>query len=259
MRFDYASRTLRTASLELDYFLVPWDTDILAFPVGQIGKINLLAAQAAETDFSAFERWRDEESIRLISCRLPHRGLRESMFLESRGFRFVEMVFQPELTTLQEIHFPDTGIEITAATEHDLTELEDIAASCFGDGRFHVDPRLGPAIGDRRYRIWVRNSFRHPAQHLLRITEAGRTVGVYVVEAQVDGTAYWHLTGIAPACQGQGIGKRVWQAMLMRHKAEGATAVRTTISARNTRVMNLYAGLGFRFQPPLMTFHWVRD
>jgi hypothetical protein len=47
--------------------------------------------------------------------------------------------------------------------------------------------------------------------------------------------------------------------MLLRHKTDGISAVLTTISARNTRVMNLYAGLGFRFRPPMMTFHWIRD
>lgn len=259
MRFDYVSRTLRAPNLELDYFLVPWDTDILGFPVGQIGRISVLSARGAEADFSEFERWRDDEGIRLVSCRMPHGSLRESMFLESRGFRFIEMVFQPEFPYVQKIDFPDTGLEIGVATEDDLPELEDIAAQSFGNERFHMDPRLGPAIGDRRYRIWVRNSFHHPTQELLKIAESGRTVGVYVVERQGDGAAYWHLTGISPGCQGRGIGKRVWQAMLLRHKTDGISAVLTTISARNTRVMNLYAGLGFRFRPPMMTFHWIRD
>jgi RimJ/RimL family protein N-acetyltransferase len=46
--------------------------------------------------------------------------------------------------------------------------------------------------------------------------------------------------------------------VMMLNKRQGARSIRTTISARNTAVMNLYARLGFRFSAPDMTFHWVR-
>jgi len=46
--------------------------------------------------------------------------------------------------------------------------------------------------------------------------------------------------------------------MLHQAREAGAQRVRTCIVARNHRVLNLYAGLGFRFPPPQMTFHWVK-
>jgi hypothetical protein len=42
-------------------------------------------------------------------------------------------------------------------------------------------------------------------------------------------------------------------------KISKCEAVTTTISSRNTRVLNLYAKLGFRFMPPEITFHWLSD
>jgi hypothetical protein len=47
--------------------------------------------------------------------------------------------------------------------------------------------------------------------------------------------------------------------MLARHLGEGVGKVSTTIAARNVPVLNLYSSLRFRFAPPEMTFHWVRD
>jgi RimJ/RimL family protein N-acetyltransferase len=46
--------------------------------------------------------------------------------------------------------------------------------------------------------------------------------------------------------------------MLVQAKRAGAKRVRTSVVARNNRVLNLYARLGFRFSQPKMTFHWVR-
>ena len=37
----------------------------------------------------------------------------------------------------------------------------------------------------------------------------------------------------------------------MLNKAEGARRIETTISVRNTPVVNLYVDMHFRFQPPL--------
>ena len=65
------------------------------------------------------------------------------------------------------------------------------------------------------------------------------------------------INAVAPGAQGQGYGWRAWQAMLAQAHLEGAERVRTAIVARNHRVLNLYARLGFRFPAPLMTFHWV--
>ena len=75
----------------------------------------------------------------------------------------------------------------------------------------------------------------------------------------MDGTCYWHLNAVATELQGKGYGRRAWSAMLQHAQANGARRVRTSIVARNHRVLNLYARLGFRFPPPLMTLHWVRS
>jgi RimJ/RimL family protein N-acetyltransferase len=179
------------------------------------------------------------------------------MFLEAQGFRFIEMVLHPRLAGLSALALPEDDLQIVPADAADLPGLVAIAEHAFIHERYHVDPRLDPRLGDRRYGRWVRSSLAHPTQRLLKVLDAERLIALFLVEKRTDGSAYWHLTAIAPSWQGQGYGRRVWQAMLRRHQVEGCESVTTTISARNTPVLNLYAQLGFRFLPPEMTFHWI--
>jgi RimJ/RimL family protein N-acetyltransferase len=249
---------LASPYLKLAAEAAPWDAAVFGFPVAQIHTLDLIDRVAATSDYDAFQRWLDAERVRIVSCRLPHDRLRESMFLESHGFRFVEMVLHPRMDNIQALDLPEDNLVVASACKSDLPALEEIAERAFSHERYHVDPRLDRKPADLRYGRWVRNSLDHPTQRLLKITVAGRLLAFFLVESR-DGSTYWHLTAVAPQWQGRGYGLRVWQAMLRHHQADACQQVTTTISARNVAVLNLYAKLNFRFTPPEMTFHWVRE
>lgn len=248
---------IATASLLLEWGEAPWDSAVFGFPVLQITRMEL-RGPGADADFAAFAAARDATGTGLVSCRLSHERLRESMLLEGQGFRFIEMLYQPELEDLPGAAPADDDLAIAPARPEELAAIQDIAGSAFRNERFHVDPRLDPAAGDRRYRNWVKNSLDHPTQRLHAIRDGTRLVAFFITEMLADGTCYWHLNAVAGDAQGRGYGRRAWLAMLGKARADGARRVRTCIVARNHRVLNLYARLGFRFPPPLMTFHWVR-
>jgi RimJ/RimL family protein N-acetyltransferase len=117
---------------------------------------------------------------------------------------------------------------------------------------------LNPRFGNARYAQWVKSSLQHPVQCLLKVLDGSQLIGFFLVEYGHNHSVYWHLTAIAPRFQGQGLGRQAWNSMLRAHQMEGIRVIATTISARNTRVLNLYTQLGFRFAPPHMTFHWIR-
>jgi len=257
MNFQRELLALRSSALVLDYCLVPWDSEIFGFPVAQIERMELKDA-GASSEFEEFERWLDLERVHLVSCRLPHACLAESMFLEGRGFRFVEMVYSPRLDRLDRVETMPSALRIEPAGPGDMAAICDIAAHAFATGRFLLDGRLDRRLSAKRYRAWIQNSFEDPAHEVLKVELDANLVGFFVVQARSDGCVYWHLTAIAPHWQGRGIGTQLWPAMLARFRDAGMRAVETTISAHNTPVLNLYARLGFRFQPAQMTFHWLR-
>jgi RimJ/RimL family protein N-acetyltransferase len=247
-----------TDDLFLEWSEAVWDTKVFGFPVLQIGRLELRGSRA-ERDVAIFERARDEIGSGMVSCRLSHQSLRESIMLENHGFRFIEMVYLPELELNPNVLFPEPTLSISPAREKDMPRVLEIAGTAFRNERFHVDPRLDPALGDQRYRNWVADSLHHPQQRLDILRDGRRLVAFFVSERFTDGTYYWHLNAVAPEAQGKGYGRRAWVEMLRLAQSEGAKRVRTCIVARNYRVLNLYARLGFHFPPPLMTFHWLKS
>jgi ribosomal protein S18 acetylase RimI-like enzyme len=253
------SELIETPSLLLKWIRAPWDEAVCPFPVIQIDQIKVRGDGARE-DMRAFADARARIGAGLVSCRLPHDKLAESMLLEACGFRFIEMLYAPHLDLAAvDATMQQDELTIARATEADMPALLRIAGSAFQNERFKVDPRLDPAISDRRFQNWVASTASHPVQQLYVISDHGRLIAFFIVELQADGTCYWHLNAVAPDAQGQGYGRRVWSGMLLHAKRSGAQQVRTSVVARNTRVLSLYARLGFTLPAPAMTFHWVKE
>jgi len=252
------SEKLHTSALEIAWSSAPWDEVVCGFPVLQITTLKVHGLQA-EADMQKFESERDDLSVGLVSCRLPHDCLKESMFLEDRGFRFIEMVYTPELDLA--VFRTKNDVELLVvdrAGEEDMPKLLDIARTAFQSERFKMDIRLDPHISNQRFQNWISSSLHHATQELYVIRDGIRIIAFFVTEVLSDGICYWHLNAVAPDAQGQGYGRRAWLSMIHLAASSGARGIRTSIAARNHRVINLYARLGFTFWPPTMTFHWVR-
>jgi len=250
---------LEGAGAVLECSLVPWDSEIFGCPVAQISRVELGEDAQSVKLLDAFETWCTSRDVRLVACRLDHMQLRESMALEERGFRFVEMVFGPRFDRFSGIPAPRHVLQVANAREADVEVIEKVAYASFTTGRFLLDHRLPSELSKRRYATWVRTSFESSGQTVLKAEADGELVGFFIVEHRPDQSVYWHLTAIAPNWQGRGMGLSLWQTMLLRHRAEGSSFVETTISAHNLPVINLYARLGFSFASAQMTFHWLRD
>lgn len=252
-----AHEIIDTRDLRLCWSEAPWDSAIFGHPVLQITEMEVRDSDVV-ADFSNFEFKREGMGAGMVSCRLSHDQLKESMLLEDRGFRFIEMAYQPEFDLHSFSPSQDDSLTVSRATQQDLDEILKIAGTSFRNERFHVDPRLDSRLGDLRYCNWVRSSLDHPSQHLQVLRDGRLIVAFFVTEMLADNTLYWHLNAISPKVQGKGYGKRAWSVMMAQAKQQGAARIRTCIVARNHRVLNLYARLGFRFPPPLMTFHWLK-
>lgn len=248
---------LNGRSLVLRWSEAPWDEAVLGYPVVQIEHIELLGEPVyARAEFRDFERRIAARGVGMVSCRLPHDRLRESMLLEDAQFRFVEMAYRPERKlTVDDAWAHD--LTVRRARTEDLITVRQIASTAFRNERFYVDPRLSPEISDRRYGNWAGSSFEHPRQELYVLSEADNLISFFVIERQESGVCYWHLNAVAAVFHGHGYGQRCWQAMLQWAREQGCTSVASSIVARNYRVLNLYAKLGFRFTAPNMTFHWI--
>jgi RimJ/RimL family protein N-acetyltransferase len=253
--YNYAEEKYESPALHLTYHLAPWDEPFLQGPTAAISAIRVRTESEAAAAFEIFRNWCTRNRVKLVSCRLPQDQLTECGFLEQQGFRFIELNYRPILFGLDGFT-TDRAIDVRHADPEDLDEISAFAGEIFTSGRFHVDPQVGPEIGNRRYGAWAANAFHHPGQRVLKCCMDARTIAFMVVEQPAPASRFWSLVGLAPGLQGRGLGRRVWQAVIAFHRDEGAKEVSTSISSHNVAVHNLYASLGFRFPAPDITLHW---
>jgi GNAT superfamily N-acetyltransferase len=246
---------LHTEALELRYHLVPWDRPSLPGGSASIATIEVHHPDQARLDFEAFGRWCSEHEVCLVTCRLPQHRLVESGFLESVGFRFVELNYRPRCTGLGEV-CADPAMTVETASAADEAEVTAIAGATFQSGRFYLDPQLGPAISHRRFAGWVAGAFCNPQQRVLVCRMEGQIIGFLVDEHLGVEQRTWSLTGLVPDRRGLGLGRRMFESILAYNQAEGIREVVTSISSQNVVIFNLLASLGFRFPAPQSTFHW---
>lgn len=249
---------IRHGSAHVRCSVVPWDTRILGVVVGQLDGLTIGTEHETTALLADVRAWADAVAAGFMSCRLDHRALRESMAIESIGFRYIETILRPVLDLTSPIDGPGPPVEVNVAQADDAPALAAIADRAFTTGRFAMDWRLPRSINGERYAAWVESSLATSSHDVLVAREQGAAVGLFITEDAPDGTAYWHLTAVDPALQGQGLGRRLWQTMLVRHRDAGMRTVETRISGHNTTVLNLYARLGSRFRDPEMTLHWIR-
>lgn len=247
---------IETASLRLEYWLVPWDTAIAGRPVAELVNVSILEPVAAGHDYGVFVQWLFDQQVALCSCRMPQQRVGDIMFLEDKEFRFVELNYIPQMSSLSRHEFTKDDISVQLADDADRNAIADMAESAFEIGRFHQDPRISPSLGNRRYRRWLINAFANDGQQVIKCCLDDDIVGFFVIEYPQVRHSFWSLCALAPSVQGRGLGKRVWEAVLRWQQAKGIENVSTSISSHNSRILNLYVTLGFRFPPPTVTLHW---
>jgi L-amino acid N-acyltransferase YncA len=253
--FSFVKRHIDEPTLALDYYLTPWDRPFFPGNTATISSIIVRNPDGAARAFADFRTWCADNDVRLVSCRLAQNRLVECGFLESQGFRFIELNYRPRLSGLRGF-VGDPAITVVSGTEADKEEIAEIASGIFATGRLHFDPQVGAEIGNRRYAAWAANAFDNPQQEVLTFRMEGRTIGFLVVEKPEPDRRFWSLIGLAPGLTGLGLGRRSWHSLLAFHAAEGVREVSTSISSQNLAVFNLYVSLGFRFPPPEITLHW---
>ncbi len=253
--FEYQEERYSTSALDLTYHLAPWDRPFFPGNTATITAIKLCDPVAAADAFAAFHQWCEVNEVVLVNVRLAHEQMAECGFLEARGFRFIELNYRPVCTDLSRFH-TDPEIAIHLADASDAARIGDMAAQIFDVGRLHVDPEVGPEIGNRRYSAWATNAFDNPRQSVLKCMLDGQIAGFMVVEQPLPSRRFWSLVGLAPGLAGRGLGRRIWPTMLAFHHSEGVKEVSTSVSSHNVRAFNLYVFLGFRFPLPALTLHW---
>ena len=170
----------------------------------------------------------------------------DKRLLHEHGFYYCDTLIEPHCTAqkLHRITHPDT----TISQQVEWEKLLPICHGAFAHGRFHRDFNLDKARADLRYDNWLRQLYEKDAVFGLFWRE--KLAGFI---AHSDNNLVLH--AVAEQQRGKGLSKYWWSAVCAELLAAGNHEVKSSISAANLAVLNLYASLGFSFNHPTDVYH----
>ena len=186
-------------------------------------------------DFAAFEKeYVANHRPRYVACKVPVDQLRSIQALEELGFRFVEVQIGGVAILRKQrdvSSYPYRFERVT--TEKVLDEVLDIAGASFDTDRFSNDSELGAGFSGRRYREYVRKSFRELDEAVYRLFDPadGKTLCFKTHKVLNNREVYSLLTAARPDLKGSGLGMLMDWYYDNQLLADGITRIRTAISA----------------------------
>ena len=148
-------------------------------------------AEPAEA-LEGLDGWCREQRVRLVSCRLDHLRLRESMALEAPRLPLRRDGLRPRCRSGSTAIEPDLAHRGPAGDRADDLPADrgDRGHDAFTTGRFLLDARLDPELSRRRYATWVRTSLGVASdQTVLKAELDGDLVGFFIVEREAGRSA----------------------------------------------------------------------
>lgn len=210
----------------------PWDSEIFGIPTWEL------------TEYS--------EQALVQSGQMPgHHTIKvdplaDKRLLHAYGFYYCDTLIEPHcnLARLHKISHP----EATISGDADATQLMDICHGAFTHGRFHRDFKLGKAAADLRYDNWFK-----------QLLEARQVYGLYWQGMLAGFICHSEnnlvLHALAEKYRGKGLSKYWWSAVCGELLSIGHDEVKSSISASNLAVLNLYASMGFSFSSSRDAYH----
>jgi hypothetical protein len=210
----------------------PWDTVPFGMPTWEL------------TEYS-------EKALQQALQTVGHHTLKvdplaDKRLLHEYGFYYCDTLIEPNcnVARLRVIQHPDA----TIAKDVDAEQALAICHGAFAHGRFHRDFNLSKAAADLRYDRWLK-----------QVLDEQQVYGLYWqgVLAGFIGHNGNNLVlhALATQCRGKGWSKYWWSAVCDDLLKNGHNEVKSSISASNLAVLNLYVSLGFSFRNPQDIYH----
>lgn len=212
----------------------PWDTAAFGMPTWELLEYSEPALQLAASTAG-------HHTIKVDP-------LADKRLLHQYGFYYCDTLIEPscDAKRLRAVQHADA----TFSKDVDGAAALEICHGAFAHGRFHRDFNLPAAAADLRYDNWLK-----------QLLEAGQVYGLYW-QGRFAGFIGCNanvlvLHAVSEAHRGQGRAKFWWSAVCGDLLRSGYSDVRSSISAANLAVLNLYASLGFAFGNPKDVYHML--
>ncbi|MDQ6972544.1 MAG: GNAT family N-acetyltransferase [Mariprofundaceae bacterium] len=219
----------------------PWDTDVFGkacYEITDLSEDGLAGAVARPGHYTV--------KIDPLADKGP---------LHRHGFYYTDTLLEPVCRPGQLVSYPHSAVAIDKAVQ--LADVQNICSHAFAYGRFHRDFNLPREQADQRYVQWLGQM--HAEGHVLGLLYEGELSGFVAFHMDADACASLLLHALNESFRGRGLAKFLWSAVCDYLFAQGASELKSSISAANLPVLNLYSSLGFRFTHAVDTYHCLSE
>lgn len=205
----------------------PWDTAAFGMPTWELTEYSEKALQLAAQTVGHFT--------------LKVDPLADKRLLHEYGFYYCDTLIEPhcDITRLRAALHPNAII----SKDVDVEQVLAICHGAFSHGRFHRDFNLSKAAADLRYDNWLR-----------QLLEVRQVYGLYWEGVLAGFIAHSGnnlvLHALGERYRGKGWSKYWWSSVCSELLEAEHHEVKSSVSASNLAVLNLYASLGFTFRNP---------
>jgi len=164
--------------------------------------------------------------------------------LEAAAFRRVDDRVTLEREVTERPNPPAAGAR--PSTLSDIPALRAIAAVSHRDSRFYNDGSFDREKCDEFYRVWIEQSCRGWADHVVVAERNGAAVGYLTVHLHGPEKATLGLMGVDPALKRQGVGGHLLRGALAWLEARSVKRVSLATQGRNSASLGFFKNAGFR-------------
>jgi ribosomal protein S18 acetylase RimI-like enzyme len=172
----------------------------------------------------------------------------DSKVLSRAGFYYCDTLIQPYCKKENLIFYDYSRISLSQ--DNSLEELINISDNAFSYGRFHRDFNIDRQKSNLRYNLWLTQLF----------TEK-KVWGLLYDQELVGFWGFFEesilLHALKVDYRGKGLAKYFWSLACKEMFNRGCPEIKSSISAANLAVLNLYISLGFKFRNAQDVYHLV--
>lgn len=167
--------------------------------------------------------------------------------LHELKFYYCDTLIEPYCTLDTFIPWTHEGISISLDTE--FSSFTNIVQNSFSHGRFHRDFMLDRNLANTRYARWLEG-----------LCESEQVFGLIYFDEVAGFFGFSSnsilLHALSERFRGKGLAKYFWSYACQALFEQGYPELKSSISAANMAVLNLYASLGFKFRKPTDVYHY---
>jgi GNAT superfamily N-acetyltransferase len=205
-------------------------------------------------------RFCQDNQVRMLIARIEASDLKTAQALERAGGEIMDtsVTYAVDLNQSKIPPVPE-HVTVRSVESGDESAVSQLAASAFHNygGHYHADERLDPAQCDEVYGSWAYRSCvsREVANDVLLALRGDELVGFVTLRLNNPQEGQVPLYAVAPALQGQGIGRVLISSAMRWFNGRGASRMIISTQMTNLASQKVWLRLGFEPCDIQLTFH----